>query len=139
MKMRFLLAASLLGSVGFAAEARPQPDFLAFKPAAQPFGLVDAERLASVEFRRLYGACGMTIFKERRFEAWIFETRIGYAGVQGPDLVVFSTAPGRSRGTRRALAFAGAPVGPSAPGSAISRMPRPSRAPRASPSIHPTE
>ena len=94
MKMRFLLAASLLGSVGFAAEARPQPDFLAFKPAAQPFGLVDAERLASVEFRRLYGACGMTIFKERRFEAWIFETRIGYAGVKGPDLVVFSTAPG---------------------------------------------
>jgi hypothetical protein len=84
MKSCFALFLTLLvSSVGVA------DDFQTFE--ARPFGRVDAERLADTEFQTRHGACGMVIFKERRFEAWIFETRIGYAGAKGPDLIVFST------------------------------------------------
>jgi len=93
MKFRLLLAAFLLGPVACATEAKPAVDFLQFNPDEKPFGQADAEKLASAEFHRLHGDCGMTIFKERRFEMWIFETRVGYAGVPGPDIVVISTRP----------------------------------------------
>jgi hypothetical protein len=84
MKSCFALFLTLLMSAIAVAD-----DFQTFE--ARPFGRVDAERLADAEFQARHGACGMVIFKERRFEAWIFETRIGYAGGKGPDLIVFST------------------------------------------------
>ena len=84
----------LFGCVAARAEKENASDiFLDFRPTPQPFTVVDAERLASEQFRQRFGSCGMVVFKERKFEAWIFETLISYAGTKGPDTVVFSSSP----------------------------------------------
>ena len=85
-----LVAIALLSGCS-AVTATAKEDFLSFR--VKPFGREVAERLAGEKFEKRYGACGMVIFKERQFEAWVFETRIGYAGTKGPDIIVFSSAP----------------------------------------------
>jgi hypothetical protein len=98
MKRLIYLAACAAGVAIAASEKMPKSGFLEFRADARPFELSNAERLATEQFNQRFGACGMVIFKERKFEAWIFETRIGYAGAKGPDIVVFSTRPGSVEG-----------------------------------------
>lgn len=91
-----ILGLLVLFSASSALFAGSSPDFLSFSAEpAKPFGREDAEKLASAQFDERYGACGIVIFKERKFEAWTFETRIGYGGVKGPDIVVYSTSSSR--------------------------------------------
>jgi hypothetical protein len=89
-RIKALVAVAVISGCS-AVPTMAKEDFMSFR--VKPFGREDAERLASEKFEKLYGACGAVIFKERRFEAWVFETRIGYAGTKGPDITVFSSAP----------------------------------------------
>ena len=93
MKTSIALLLLFVCATAFPKEEKAGAAFLDFKPDIKPFSQADAERLASEQFQRRFGACGMVIFKGRKFEAWIFETRIGYAGSKGPDIVVFSSFP----------------------------------------------
>lgn len=102
-KALILLVASMALGVAVADSKKVQADFLEFRPAAKPFGIEDAQRLANEQFRQRSGLCGGPTFKERRFEAWIFETRIGYAGAKGPDIIVYSTWPSSAEGVLEEL------------------------------------
>lgn len=55
------------------------------------FGIVAAQKLADARRLELYGE-GMCIFKERIGDAWVFRTKVGYAGSPAPDITVFPPA-----------------------------------------------
>jgi hypothetical protein len=64
-------------------------DFLTFRPATvQKFRLPEAQALADAERMVRYGACGMSVFKEKKGDLWVFETRVGYAGSPAADIIV---------------------------------------------------
>ena len=91
--MKILLLA-VIPLLGLSEEKRLTPDsaFAAKVTEESTFGLVAAQKLADERRRELHGECGMCIFKERIGDAWVFRTRIGYAGSPAPDITVFPPA-----------------------------------------------
>lgn len=73
----------------------------------------EVEALASEEFVRRFGQCGMFTFAERNGNYWTFSTNIGYGGVPGPDMVVvFPRSTGLNQGTEPTIPFATPPAPP---------------------------
>jgi hypothetical protein len=100
------LALSVAAFSSFTAGASAEKDsrtFLEFHPTAPPivFRIEQAQALADAQFARIYGACGMTVFKGMKGRVWTFETRVGYGGTPGPDISVVEPSvllPNFSRG-----------------------------------------
>jgi hypothetical protein len=90
MKFLLLLVIPLLG-VSAEKPAKPDSVPVAAVPEKSEFGLVAAQKLADARCRELYGE-GMCIFKERIGDAWVFRTKVGYAGSPAPDITVFPPA-----------------------------------------------
>jgi hypothetical protein len=90
MSTRLLAISFFAAVVAFASNAKPSADFLDFQlpPAAKRFGIVQAQELADAQRITLYGLCGASVFKEKKGRVWIFETKIGYAGLPRPDIAV---------------------------------------------------
>jgi hypothetical protein len=74
----------------FASDKKCGCDFLDFKPAREStrFGLVQAQAMADARRTALYGVCGASVFKEKKGPVWVFETKVGYGGLPGPDISV---------------------------------------------------
>ncbi|HKB57307.1 MAG TPA: hypothetical protein VKC51_06935 [Lacunisphaera sp.] len=91
--MKILLLA-VIPLLGFSAEKNPSADSVPAAQAAEEsaFGLVAAQKLADARRCELHGVCGMCLFKERIGDAWVFRTKVGYAGLPAPDITVFPPA-----------------------------------------------
>ena len=85
----FLCAAA----AALASEIKKPSDFLAFEaPAKKVFSLAQAQVLADMQRVAVHGACGMCVFKEKKGLVWVFETKIGYAGIRAADISIVEPA-----------------------------------------------
>ena len=95
MKTQVILIALIGITVVSAAEKKMDHPFLSFRATAEPrpFGIAEAEALANAKFGAVYGVCGMVLFKEKKGPIWIFETKVGYAGMPGCDIAIVEPPP----------------------------------------------
>lgn len=93
--MKHPLLAAVIPLLGLATEKQPPgiPPVPVVQTAPESgFGLDAAQKLADARRRTLYGECGQCVFKERIGAAWVFRTKVGYAGTPAPDITIFPPA-----------------------------------------------
>ena len=93
MKILNLVVFLCAAVAALASETKKTSDFFAFEaPAKKAFGLAQAQVLADTQRVAVHGACGMCVFKEKNGLVWVFETKVGYAGIWAADISVVEPA-----------------------------------------------